>query len=269
MSHESSTRVNRSDRRELADRKAPDKAFRKVLKELRPSTPPPHPKPSPGPVRPPPQSSVVGTGPLKGIALAARALPSIRPEGLLQARVEMNIEVSRLSQSRVEGLNTQEEKLTGRVLDLIVKELDGPTRPGTAAGGDAEGLRGATKLDLIGSQAQGQAPGQGQGQPQQQQPQLPMQPQVTPSQHASPALKAHAAVELVRRIEVMLKSERPSLALTLSGAMSGKVEVERTGKGEVALRIQGSRGPPPAEDIARVRDELQSRGLKISSLSVS
>ncbi|MGA9522623.1 MAG: hypothetical protein WBV82_14245, partial [Myxococcaceae bacterium] len=195
-----------------------------------------------------------------------------RPEALPQVRAAMNVDATRLSRARAEGLGTQDEKLTGRVLDLIVKDLSaelsarGEQRAvhAPASGLDAEGgLRSAPKHEPTGPQSQGL----GQGQPQMQM-QMPSQGAAT-SQPPSPALKAQAAVELVRRIEVFMKTDRPALALTLSGAISAKVEVERTGKGEVALRIQGTRGPPPPEDVARIREELLRRGLKVSSLSVA
>ncbi len=268
MSHESSTRVKGAERREQSDRKVPERAFNTVLKELKPA--PERPSRPPLQVR----QQVRPITPLKSIAVAARALPSMRPEALSQARASMNVDANRLGQVRAEALNTQDEKLSGRVLDLIVKELavelgnrgDQRAHHLPTLSLDADGGRGA-KPEPVGlaGPGQGQASGQGQGQAQTQ---LLPQAGAAPGQ-LSPALKAQAAVELVRRIEVFLKTDRPALALTVAGALSARVEVERTGKGEVALRIQGMKGPPPAEDIARIRDELRSRGLKVSSLSVA
>ncbi|MFP2911240.1 hypothetical protein ACLESD_40685 [Pyxidicoccus sp. 3LFB2] len=44
------------------------------------------------------------------------------------------------------------------------------------------------------------------------------------------------------------------------------MEVERTGPREVALRIQGRRGPLPTEELSRLRDALEARGLRLRSL---
>jgi hypothetical protein len=64
-----------------------------------------------------------------------------------------------------------------------------------------------------------------------------------------------------------VKSQRPALSLSLRGALDATVEVERTGPREVALRIiQGRNGPLPSEDVARLREALEARGLRLRSL---
>ena len=84
------------------------------------------------------------------------------------------------------------------------------------------------------------------------------------------AVKAAQAVELIERIETFIKdSRRPSIALTLNNSLGAKVEIERIGPREVALKIVGHKGPPPAEDISRIRDEMQAHGLKVCALSVA
>jgi hypothetical protein len=77
--------------------------------------------------------------------------------------------------------------------------------------------------------------------------------------------RAQAALELIEKIEVFVKSQRPALALHLGGVLDATVEVERTGAREVALRIQRRRGPLPQEDLARIREALAARGLKLSA----
>ena len=54
--------------------------------------------------------------------------------------------------------------------------------------------------------------------------------------------------------------------MSLGSPMSAMVEVERTGPREVALRIQGRHGPLAQEDLARIRDALGARGLRLRSL---
>jgi hypothetical protein len=101
-------------------------------------------------------------------------------------------------------------------------------------------------------------------------PAVPIDPDVSAlSTSPSPEARSRAAVELVRRIETFLGSDRPALALTVEGALQARVEVERTGRKQVALRIRGSRRPPRAEDVERIREELRARGIRLSSLDVS
>jgi hypothetical protein len=85
----------------------------------------------------------------------------------------------------------------------------------------------------------------------------------------TPEARVQAAVELIEKIDVFVKSQRPALAMRLGGALEATVEVERTGPREVALRIQGRRGPLPSEDLARIRDALAARGLKLSAFLTS
>lgn len=98
---------------------------------------------------------------------------------------------------------------------------------------------------------------------------------VTPLASGAPApaqreaeVKAASAVELIEKIETFVKSARPGLALTLDGSLGARVEIERTGPKEVALRVVGKNGPPTPEDVGRIRDEMRARGLKVSALSV-
>jgi hypothetical protein len=65
-----------------------------------------------------------------------------------------------------------------------------------------------------------------------------------------------------------MKSQRPTLALTLNNAFAARVEVEKTGPQQVSLRIQGWNGPPPPAEIARIRESIRERGLTLTSLSV-
>ncbi|HEX8700995.1 MAG TPA: hypothetical protein VF815_19270, partial [Myxococcaceae bacterium] len=82
----------------------------------------------------------------------------------------------------------------------------------------------------------------------------------------APAVRAEAALELIERIEVFVKSQRPALSLSLRGTLDATVELERTGPREVAVRLQGRKGPVPVEELARLRDALEARGLRLSAL---
>jgi len=88
---------------------------------------------------------------------------------------------------------------------------------------------------------------------------------------ASSPQRAQAIAELVERIEVALKSGQPTLSLGLasrSGAAS--VEIRRTGKGEVALRISARAGSRQALAASgeQLKGDLQARGLRVKSLQI-
>jgi hypothetical protein len=54
--------------------------------------------------------------------------------------------------------------------------------------------------------------------------------------------------------------------MSVGWPLPATVEVERTAPREVALRIQGKHGPLAHEDLARIRDALEARGLRLRSL---
>jgi hypothetical protein len=54
--------------------------------------------------------------------------------------------------------------------------------------------------------------------------------------------------------------------MSLDSPLSAMVEVERTAPREVALRNQGRHGPLAHEDLARIRDAMEARGLRLRSL---
>jgi hypothetical protein len=86
---------------------------------------------------------------------------------------------------------------------------------------------------------------------------------------ATPEASASQAMALIEKIEVFVKSQRPGLALTLNNSLGAHVEIERIGPKEIALRLVGHRGPPTAEAVSRIREELRARGLKVGALSVA
>ncbi len=86
---------------------------------------------------------------------------------------------------------------------------------------------------------------------------------------APPEAKAAQAVALIEKIELFVRSQRPGLALTLNNSLGAHVEIERIGPMEIALKLVGHRGPPSAEAVSRIREELRARGLKVGALSVA
>jgi len=83
--------------------------------------------------------------------------------------------------------------------------------------------------------------------------------------------RAEAVAALVERIEVALKGSVPTMNLGLSdksGAAS--VEIARTARGEVAVRIAAKAGKRDqlASAAGSIRSALEARGLRVKSLTV-
>lgn len=77
-----------------------------------------------------------------------------------------------------------------------------------------------------------------------------------------------SALELVERIEAFVRAQRPGLALTLKGALQGRLEIEKTGPNEVSVLLETATGQLPLSQMAQVRDVLIARGLKVRQLRV-
>lgn len=249
----------------------PAEAFSEALKKAPAKVAPKKPA---GTAHPPPLPGLkkVVASPTTHALAQTKALgaAAITTESLGRARTAMNAQANLLQESRSEGQLTQEQKMNGRLLDLIVKELS------VEFGADAD--RGGNKAASAGMTADS-ATALGKQRPASVQPSAAAQNGSGDPGNAAVAekleiaqnqatAKAKAAMALVERIEAFVKSSRPALAVTLGGALNARVEVERTGPGEVALKIQGTRGPPPADDLARIRDAVRAKGLKLSSISV-
>ena len=84
-----------------------------------------------------------------------------------------------------------------------------------------------------------------------------------------PTPRVQGALQLVERIEVFLRYGRPQLALSVGGLLRAEVLLERTGPLEVAVTIRGRNGPPPPHELARIREGLRHRGLRLSSLAIA
>ncbi|RYZ36426.1 MAG: hypothetical protein EOO71_31920 [Myxococcaceae bacterium] len=190
------------------------------------------------------------------IATAHRALGS--PETLRQARQGMHVETQRLGAVRQEAQAEGREQTQHRASELIARELDrafraeprpAPSLASTPARAREDSLTGSdsrTASTESRSVASGVPEGAG------------------PSD--SPVAQVESTLALIEKIEVFVKSQRPALGLSLRGSLEATVEVERTGPREVALRIQGRHGPLPTEDVTRLRDALEARGLRLSVL---
>ncbi|AGC44825.1 hypothetical protein MYSTI_03514 [Myxococcus stipitatus DSM 14675] len=190
------------------------------------------------------------------VATSRGALSS--PEHLATTRKAMHVESQRLGSVRVEGHASSQERTEQRITDLFLRELSlrepglrpTPPRdagPGMAASPPDTSPRTATPEGMT---SEGRVMANGTS---------------GPSRTEAPS-HAESAVELIERIEVFVKSQRPAMSLSVRGTLNATVEVERTGPREVVLRIQGRTGPVPTEDVARLRDALEARGLRLRAL---
>ena len=219
--------------------------FKKLLAEARSDL-----KPEVKPIVPP------GLRPLAKVALtrvSATAVATSTAQTLNRARTHANSEVQRLGVARTEAhevaqsLTTvrsergevQQDQKAARILEFITRELTPEPQQPRALSVEASVHH------------------------------LHPTVQAPPKVEAPPETKAAQAVALIERIELFVKSQRPGLALTLNNSLGAHVEIERIGPKEIALKLVGHRGPPTAEAVSRIREELRARGLKVGSLSVA
>jgi len=246
------------------DRPASDKGrFQEVLKKTGPEAAKAPATRGAQVARPPmtPTRGATGTVATTGMARTPQRGAFASAEHLGQVRQGLNAEAHRLRDTRGEAHQTHQEQVRQRVTDLISRELAREPRsePLTSrVPSPFPGPESPTPPSLEALSAAGGAHPGGPGGVN------------TPAMEApNPEARVQAAVELIEKIEVFVKSQRPALAMRLGGALEATVEVERTGPREVALRIQGRRGPLPSEDLARIRDALAARGLKLSAFLTS
>ncbi|MCY1035469.1 hypothetical protein OV207_28765 [Corallococcus sp. BB11-1] len=249
-------------------------AFQQVLQQTsqrRGPRGPPGSLPPPGTVavgRPPGSRPTLppGTTGLTARIPSARALASVvstarsalgSPETLRQARQGMHMETQRLGTVRHEAQVEGREQASHRASELIARELERSFR--------AEPRPAPPPVPP--SHARADSPGEGAARTASTEARnLTAGPSGSAGASDTPVAQVESTLALIEKIEVFVKSQRPALGLSLRGALEATVEVERTGPREVALRIQGRHGPLPTEDVTRLRDALEARGLRLSVL---
>lgn len=178
-----------------------------------------------------------------------------------QARVHAETEASRLGSVRADHSRHVEaqqnaraqhteavtEKSEGRVLELIVRELSADATASNSTPPPTPTVELATVHPIRNAAA------------------ALAQSKI----EVAPETKASQAVALIEKIITFVRSQRPGLALTLNNSLGASVEIERIGPKEIALKLIGQFGPPSADAVSRIRDELRARGLKIGALSVA
>jgi hypothetical protein len=171
----------------------------------------------------------------------------------------MNTEAQRLRVTRTEAQSVSQERTEHRVSELISRELarelqaePAPASTSRAAPPLAEPSRGAAPTEGLALTGETRLAASGTS--------------TAPAEAPSAQPQVQAAMELIEKIELFVRSQRPALRLSLGGALAATVEVERTGPREVALRIQGHAGPLAREELTRIREGLEARGLRLRSL---
>jgi hypothetical protein len=211
--------------------------------------------------------SPMGTARLLGTALAPSPVVALSrsalasPENLGQARQTMHGEALRLRTARTEAQTMGQEKTEHRLSELISRELSrelhGESLPhlpsrATLPPPESSSSRGAAPTESLAAA----------GEPR---PAIHLAGMASPEAPDTQA-KVRATLQLIEKIELLVQTQRPALRMSLGSPLSAMVEVERTAPREVALRIQGRHGPLAQEDLARIRDALEARGLRLRSL---
>ena len=194
------------------------------------------------------------------VARTARGRVEAEAHRLRDVRGEMQVSARESVESRQGDLNALRLRRKERVVELITRELVAAFEDGGAAAAN----------DLPHKPSSAPHPGvqAPQGYPADASSAKPQIPSGELEKLSGD--RAAQAVALIEKIEVFVKStQRPALELTLNNSLGARVEIERLGPGEVALKLVGKRGPPPPEAVSRIRDELAARGLKVAAMSVA
>jgi hypothetical protein len=156
-----------------------------------------------------------------------------------------------LATSRTEAVTPELAHVPAKAIDAITRELITAFGPQSRVANDGEPPSGRPHAEP--------------------QPLAPVWSTPTPPPiSASPEQQAAQAVALIEKIEFFVRTaQRPAIALTLNNSLGARVEIERVGPREVALKLIGHRGPPTPEAVSRVREELLARGLKIATMEVA
>lgn len=184
--------------------------------------------------------------PMRKVAPRPTGLPPVERSGStgelrVLARGRMHAEAARLEGRAAEFETVREERVDARLLDLICRELSIVLDPPVG------GAHPDSRRPLAAAE--------------------PRAPAASPvSTEDRQGGRSAAVIALIEKIDYFVRSQRPALALTLGGG--SRVEIERTGPREVALKIKDRHGPPAAEDLGRIREEIRARGLRLAALSV-
>lgn len=251
-------------------RPADGERFQRALQESasrRPSPPPPRPAPgepraSPG-VKARPPSLPLGARSLATVRTTSTVLSTSRgvlasPERLGMARQAMHVESHRLGAVRSEAQVLNQERTEQRLTELVVREVSRQAAQLPTTRGSSTPRTEPVPVDnprLVPPQ-EGPLPEARQ-----------LAPASTGASPPEPPSRVESTLEVIERIEVLVKSQRPALSLSVRGSLHATVEVERTGPREVSLRIQGHQGPVPDTELTRLREALEARGLRLRSLS--
>lgn len=181
--------------------------------------------------------------------------PVVLTPELRKVRSQQDAQHQVLTAERADALGRMESESSARVKDLVRRELlelPPAVDPGTgrllaergeASGGNAGRADGAAVSNGPGASTPGDVGAQ-----------------------QDVSARVDTLLALAERIELMLKAQRPQLAVQVGGSLQARVLIERTGRGEVALTVQGRSSPPAEPELEAMREALGARGLRLSAL---
>jgi|GEM_PF-5942241 len=169
-------------------------------------------------------------------------------KALASARGESEVKSQTQATDRSHGMASQEQKAKQRIGELLARELgqrpDAPPPP-------------ARVLEAAKKEPQERSPDAGASPP---------KPDLAPSK-AEQVPEVSSVMALIEKVEVFVRSNRPTLSLSLGGTLSGQMEIEKVGPGKVALTLRGSgRKDPGAPE--RIRQALAARGLTVTRMRI-
>lgn len=243
-------------------RSDPD-AFKKTLAKVPHKAGPP--KPAPGKVTP---KAAPRPSPRMTPHAAAKAAQRTRSEAhvfstqlarsfqrdvkgkktLAAARGEAEVTSQSRTNDRTQGMAGQAQQMKQRIGELLARELGRlPDAPTTLA--PSREHRRDRQEPLASSRVETRAlaePG--------------------PPANATPEVSSVTA--LIEKVELFVRSNRPTLSLSLGGALSGQLEIEKVGPGKVALTLRGG-ASKDAKTPERIRQALAARGLTVTRLRIA
>jgi hypothetical protein len=89
-----------------------------------------------------------------------------------------------------------------------------------------------------------------------------------PTAEAPPLRGSEAVIELVQRVERLMRAGVPALAITFGSGWIAGAQLRRTGPNQVALVLHASGRALGQDSLARLRQALRSRGIELSALAV-
>jgi hypothetical protein len=168
-------------------------------------------------------------------------------KALASSRGESEVKSQTQATDRSHGMASQEQKAKQRIGELLARDLgQRPDAPPPAA----------RVLETSKKEPPERALDAGA---------KPAERDLAPSK-AEQVPEVSSVMALIEKVEVFVRSNRPTLSLSLGGALEGQLEIEKVGPGKVALTLRGGRKDPGAPE--RIRQALAARGLTVTRMRI-